>query len=156
MKTRFAAAAVLTTGGIFAAALVTGDELPTKAPAKLPAPVVDAHELMEVFYERLYEHLKEDMASQPADKAAWGHIKDHGIEAAELANLVAIRQVDDEALRGKWAGLARDSQQAGLDLAAAAGAQDWAKTQAAYQALVKNCNACHQATGSDHAPALEP
>lgn len=155
MRNRIAAGAVVA-GGLFGAALVVGDELPTKAPEKLPAPVIDAHELMEVFYERLYEHLKEDMKSQPADKKAWGHIKDHGIEAAELANLVAIRKVEDEALAAKWGGLSREAQQVGLDLAAAAGSQDWEKTQGAYRALVANCNACHTATGDDHAPQLEP
>lgn len=155
MKTRLMAAA-LTVGGMFGAALLLAADVPAKAPAKLPTAVVDTHELMEVFYERFYEDLKKEMASQPADKKGWSRIKHHGIEAAELANLLAIREVDDEALKTKWAGAARDSQQSGLDLAAAATAQDWVKTQAAYQNLVKNCNACHQATGSDHAPKLEP
>lgn len=155
MKTRLTAA-FLSAGGMFGAALLIADDLPTKAPAKLPTAVVDTHELMEVFYERFYEDLKKEMASQPADKKGWSRLKHHGIEGAELANLLAIRQVGDEALKTKWAAASRDSQQAGLDLAAAASAHDWARTQTAWQALVKNCNACHQATGSDHAPKLEP
>ncbi len=155
MKKRFLTGALAATG-LCGVALVVGDEVPTKAPEKLPTPVVDTHELMEVFYERLYEHLKADMTAEPADKKAWSHLKHHGFEAAELANLVAIRTVEDDALRAKWAGLSRDGQQAGLDLAAAATAKDWPKTQAAYQSLVKNCNACHEASGDDHAPQLEP
>jgi hypothetical protein len=143
-------------GGLFGvAAIVGGDELPTQAPQRLPAPVVDAHELMEVFSEPLYEHLKQDMASQPADAKAWGHIKDHGIEAAEIANLTAIRKVEPAKQRD-WDRLARGAQQAGIDLAHAAAAKDWAKTQAAYKGVIKNCNECHEAHGGDHAPELEP
>ncbi|MBA3316004.1 MAG: cytochrome c [Planctomycetaceae bacterium] len=148
------AAAVLAAGGLFGTvAFVGGDEIPEKAPQKLPTAVVNTHELMEIFSEPLYEHLKADMAKEPADKKAWSHIKHHGIEAAEIANLIAIRETDDAA---KWDPLARDAQQSGLDLARAAASQDWPKTQAAYQSLIKNCNDCHQAFGKDKAPELEP
>ena len=149
------ATALTTAGFLGAVAVVVGDELPTQAPERLPAPIVDTHELMEVFNEPLYEHLKADMAKQPADAKAWGHIKDHGIEAAEIANLIAIRQrpeVDPQ----RWDKLARDAQQTGIDLAHAAAAKDWSRTQAAYRALIKNCNDCHTAYGGDHAPQLEP
>ena len=156
MKTRIAAAC-LAGAGLFGAALVVGDE-PAKAPEKLPAAVVDTHELMEVFYERYYEQLKAEAATEPKpdDRRGWTRLKRRGYEAAELANLLAIRTIEDDAFAAKWGGLTREAQQTGLDLAAAAAAKDWAKTEAAYQAIVKNCNACHTASGDDHAPQIEP
>ena len=153
--------AFLATGGLIAAATWAGGaDVPTEAPPKLPAPVIDTHELMELFSGPLYEHLKADMAKQPADKKAWSHIRHHGYEAAEMANLIAIRNPQGEGYEAEavknWGKLSRDAQQAGLDLAHAAAANDWPKTQAAYKALVKNCNDCHQASGDDHAPEIEP
>jgi len=147
--------ALLAIGGLLAVAFVAADELPSKAPDRLPTPIVDTHELMEVFSEPLYEHLKKDMAAQPADDKAWSHIKHHGIEAAEIANLIAIRKVAgfDQT---EWMTHSRDAQQSGLDLAHAATAKDWPKAQAAYKDLITNCNDCHTASGNDHAPQLEP
>jgi hypothetical protein len=147
------AVAVLAAGSLFAAmTFLSGDELPEKAPRKLPTAVVDTHELMELFNEPLYKHLKADMETEPADKKAWNHLKHHGIEAAEIANLIAIRKVDDAA---KWDPLARGAQQAGLDFARAAGSQDWAKTKSTYQAHINNCNECHKAFGKEKAPQLK-
>lgn len=150
--TRFKAA-VGAAGVLGLAAFVGGDELPTKAPQKLPAPIVDTHELMEVFNEPLYEQLKQAMAAQPTAGAGWNKIKDHGIAAAEIANLIALRKNEDVA---KWDPLARDAQQSGIDLAHAAAAKDWNRTRAAYTGLIKNCNDCHQAFAPYVAPQLEP
>ena len=153
MQSRTSAAVLVSAGVLGTMAFVGGDELPERAPAKLPAPIVDTHELMELFNEPLYKHLKADMANEPADDKAWSHIKHHGIEAAEIANLIAIRKSDDVA---KWDPLARDAQQSGIDLARAAGSHDWNKTKSAYASLIKNCNDCHTAFGKGKAPQLEP
>lgn len=152
MKVRKATAA-LAVLGILGIAIVIGDEIPSKAPEKLPAPVVDTHELMELFNEPLYKDLKKAMASQPKDEKGWSTIKHDGIRAAEIANLIAIRKSDDVA---KWDPLARDAQQSALNLVQAATAQDWQKTLSAYTGLIKNCNDCHQTFGHGHAPELEP
>ncbi|MGC1274184.1 MAG: hypothetical protein WBC44_10795 [Planctomycetaceae bacterium] len=148
-------ATVLTAGGLCGAAFLAADELPSKAPPKLPAPVVNTHELMEIFNEPLYEHLKQDMASQPADDEVWSHIKHQGIEAAEIANLIAIRKVSGVDQQ-EWITHCRDAQQSGLDLAHAAAAKDWNKAQASYKDLITNCNDCHTASGIEAAPQLEP
>ena len=133
----------------------SADEIPKQAARALPRPVVNAHELMEVFHEPYFEFLKEAMQQEPADAKGWRTLKRRGIQAAELANLTALRDVEAEH-REEWASLTRDAQQAGLDLAHAAAAKDWAQTQQAYQALVRNCNDCHQRTAPDKAPELEP
>lgn len=151
MKVRTTTA--ITALGMLGVAIVIADEVPTKAPQKLPAAVVDTHELMELFNEPLYEDLKAAMASEPKEKKGWSTIKHEGIRAAEIANLIALRKSDDAA---KWDPLARDAQQTALDLVHAATAEDWKKTQAAYTGLIKNCNDCHQAFGGDRAPELEP
>jgi hypothetical protein len=154
MKTR--SVAILVACGLFGAAFVLAQDLPTKVPEKLPTAVTNTHELMEILYEPTFERLKKDMAAQPTERRGWSRIKHDAVGVAELANLAAIREVKDQAKQAKWLELARGSQQAGLDLAAAANAKDWTKTQSAYQAVVANCNACHQASGSEHAPEIEP
>jgi hypothetical protein len=152
MRSRTSALIVVTGGILGTMAIVGGDELPQQAPQKLPAPVVDTHELMELFNEPLYKHLKADIASEPADAKAWNHLKHHGIEAAEIANLIAIRKVEN---MPKWDAMSRGAQQSGIDLARAAESHDWNKTKSAYEALIKNCNDCHTASGDDHAPQLK-
>ena len=56
--------------GVLAAASAQNESPRPKAGARLPKAVVDAHELMEIFSEPLYEDLKKKMASQP--KNDWG------------------------------------------------------------------------------------
>jgi len=153
MTSRTSAAILVAAGVLGTMTFVGGDELPEQAPQKLPAPIVDTHELMELFNEPLYKHLKADMGNEPADDKAWNHIKHHGIEAAEIANLIAIRKSDDVA---KWDPLARDAQQSAIELARAAESHDWNKTKSSYEALIKNCNDCHTAFGKDRAPQLKP
>ena len=149
------AVAVLLGGWAIGAAHEDEHDLPKHAPEKRPAPVVGIHELMELFNEPLYELLKEEMQRKPSDNKGWNTIRDRGLQAAEVINLVAIRKVGREHQQD-WPELNRTAQQAGLDLAHAAAAKDWPKTQAAYQALIKNCNDCHEKVAPDHAPILEP
>ena len=130
-------------------------EVPRQAPSKRPAPIVDIHELMEIFNEPLYERMQEAMQKEPGGNKEWNRLKDAGFEAAEIINLVAIREMGDEH-RAVWPELNRTAQQASLDFAHAAAAKDWAKTQKAYRALIENCNDCHQKVAPDHAPTLEP
>lgn len=155
MKIRHTAA-FLTAGGLFGAAFVLAQDLPTKAPEKLPTAVTNTHELMEILYEPTFERLKKDMAAQPTERRGWSRIKHDAVGVAELANLTAIREVKDQSKQTTWLELCRGSQQASLDLAAAANAKDWAKAQSSFQAVVANCNACHKASGSEHAPEIEP
>ncbi|QDT14966.1 hypothetical protein [Alienimonas californiensis] len=131
------------------------DEVPKTAPQTLPAPVVDMHELMELFNEPLYKSLKKKVAEEPADARAWSGIKHDALAGAEIINLAAIREIGDEH-KAAWPELTRTAQQAALDLAHAADAKDWQRTQAAWKSLVANCNDCHQKVAPDGAPMLKP
>lgn len=126
-----------------------------KASSDLPHAVVDTHELMEIFNEALYKDLKEKLAKKPENARDWKLLMRQGYRAAEVANLVAMRNPEGEHQK-LWQELTVQSQKAGVDLAEAAKKQDWPAAQSAYQAVIKNCNACHQQVDPDHAPMIMP
>jgi hypothetical protein len=119
-----------------------------------PAPVVDVPGLMRLFNKPLYMGLKEKMAQQPANEEEWNDLMARGLQAAEIANLVGIRQVKGP--RETWMRGAADLQRAGVVLADAAKVQQWDATRQAYEGLVQRCNNCHQAQAPDEAPQLKP
>lgn len=121
---------------------------------RMPAPVVEAHDLMNLFNKPLYTHLKSDMAQQPADEEGWKTLEQRGLQAAEVANLVALRPAKPP--QQEWLQGSANLQAAGIALAEAAKSKDWEKTVQAYQGLVQRCNACHQARAPETAPKLEP
>ena len=119
-----------------------------------PTPVVDVPGLMRLFNKPLYMSMKKKMSQQPAGAEEWSEIEASGLQAAEIANLVALRRVPQaqaEVLRGAAA-----LQRAGTDLADAAKAQQWDRAQQAYRGVVQACNTCHQTLAPDHAPQLRP
>lgn len=121
---------------------------------KLPQAVVSTHDLMSLFNEPLFENLKTEMQSDPTDDTQWTKIADHANRAAELANLVAIREqkVDDD----KWQRLSIEMQQSATKLASHAKAKDFAAAKNAYMSMVENCNACHTQMAGGKGPALTP
>jgi hypothetical protein len=119
-----------------------------------PAPVVDVPGLMRLFNGPLYKSMKKNMAQQPANEQQWSDIEANGLQAAEIANLVALRRVPDaqaEVLRGAAA-----MQRAGTALADAAKGQQWNAAQQAYRGVVQACNNCHQTLAPGDAPELRP
>jgi len=121
---------------------------------QLPTPVVDVPGLMRLFNGPLYKSLKKNMTQEPADDQQWSDLEANGLQAAEIANLVALRRVPDaqaEVVRGATA-----MQRAGTALADAAKAQQWNATQDAYRGIVQACNNCHQTLAPGDAPQLRP
>jgi hypothetical protein len=119
-----------------------------------PTPVVDVPGLMRLFNGPLYKSLKKNMAQEPAGEQQWSEIEANGLQAAEIANLVALRRVPDaqaEVMRG-----ADDLQRAGTALADAAKAHQWNAAQQAYRGVVQACNNCHQTLAPGEAPQLRP
>jgi hypothetical protein len=117
-----------------------------------PAPVVDVPGLMRLFNGPLYKSLKKNMAQQPANEQQWSDIEANGLQAAEIANLVALRRVPDaqaDVVRG-----AAEMQRAGTALADSAKAQQWNAAQGAYRGIVQACNNCHQTLAPGDAPQL--
>ena len=128
---------------------------PNAGAKKLPEPVVDAHELMEIFSEPLHEDLKAKMAKQPENDRAWKLLSREGYRAAEIANLIAMREEGKEHAK-VWQQEASDAHKGGINLASAAKNKDWAAAQTAYKAIIQSCNSCHQKVAPDHAPKIEP
>jgi hypothetical protein len=123
-------------------------------PGQPPSPVVDVPGLMRLFNGPLYKSMKKNMAQQAADAQQWSDIEANGLQAAEIANLVALRRVPEaqaEVVRG-----AADMQRAGTALADAAKAQQWNTAQQAYRGIVQACNNCHQTLAPGEAPELRP
>lgn len=116
----------------------------------LPQPIVDTHDLMDLFNRPLYKQLKAEMQAS-ADQKNWQAISDRGWQTAEVANLVAMRRDQPQ-----WRQLAADLQDAGMRLGKAARAEDEAQTTEAYRAVIERCNACHQTVAPARAPTLEP
>jgi hypothetical protein len=109
---------------------------------------------MRLFNGPLYKSMKKNMARQPADEQQWSDIEANGLQAAEIANLVALRRVPDaqaQVLRG-----AEELQRAGTALADAAKAHQWNAAQQAYRGVVQACNNCHQTLAPGDAPQLRP
>jgi hypothetical protein len=119
--------------------------------SELPNAIVSTHELMELFNEPLYKYLKQAMEQDPSSEEQWSTVADRGLQAAEVANLVALRK-DEPA----WRQMASELQQAGIDLAKAAKSQDLQSTQQAYKGLINQCNACHSKMAPQEAPQLDP
>jgi hypothetical protein len=119
-----------------------------------PTPVVDTHHLMELFNRPLYEFLKKSVAQRPSGKEGWEEISNRGLQVAEVANLVALRE--REAARDQWVEMSGNLQRSGVRLSEAASSGNWAATRQAYQDVVNQCNSCHQAISPDKAPQLQP
>jgi hypothetical protein len=132
---------------------VPAQPAPAGAQSLPPAPVVDVPGLMRLFNKPLYMGLKEQMAQPPANKQQWDELMARGLQAAEIANLVALRPVEPE--REGWLQGAAGLQQAGVAFADAAKAQQWDATRQAYEGLVQACNNCHRIRAPDKAPQLK-
>ena len=141
--------------GLLAAASAQNEKPQPKPSAKLPQPVIDAHELMEIFSEPLYEDLKKKMAEQPENDRAWKLLAREGYRAAEVANLIAMREQAEEHAK-IWEKESADARQGGINLADAAKKKDWPAVQTAYKTIIQSCNSCHQQVDPDHAPKIEP
>jgi hypothetical protein len=120
----------------------------------IPAPVVDARGLMGLFNKPLFEDLKDAMKGEPKDDDGWRDIEGMGLEVAEIANLVAIREAKPP--HEQWAQLSGNLQEAGIRLARAANKKDWGATDKAYERLVQKCNDCHETRAPGKAPRLKP
>lgn len=121
---------------------------------ELPHPVIDIHHLMEYFNQPLYRNLSEEMQAKEMDEAKFESIAKRGAQAAELANLVAIR--DHQFDRQQWNQFARELQQAGIELQEAAKSKSAEGTRRAYGKLIQNCNDCHNKLAAGRAPTLVP
>ena len=120
---------------------------------ELPNPILDTHHLMEYFNQPLYQNLRKEMQSNSFDADKFATIEKRGEQAAEIANLVSIRNHDFE--EAKWEDFAGSLQQAGIGLKDAASSEDEQAVKDAYRNLVQSCNDCHTSLAAQGAPRLK-
>ncbi|GEM_PF-6723681 len=118
------------------------------------APTVDCHHLMEYIVEEAFDDLKEDLATEPANKKAWRGVLSSSVMLAETGNLLLIRRPDDADAR-EWTTLSIALRETGSEVMKAAKARDYAATKKAYAAMVASCNKCHTRF-TDGEPKIEP
>lgn len=118
-----------------------------------PVALDNMHHLMEYVFEPSYKRLKESLASEPTDRAAWKDVKGDSLTLAEATNLLFHRLPEDDA--AEWLRLAVATREAGNDLYQAARKSDYSAARGAYQGMLKRCNTCHdQFADGEH--QLEP
>ena len=127
---------------------------PGAKPQALPRPLVDTHDLMNLFNKPVYQFLKEAMQEQPADENGWRTIQERGLQVAEVMNLVAIREASEKV--PQWKQAAAAVQDSGLQLAEAGRSQNWQAATTAYRGVIEGCNNCHQRVAPQKAPVLRP
>lgn len=115
-----------------------------------PAPVEeDMHEFMEYAFEPAYKRLRDVMAKTPESNTQWKAIKGDSLALAEGGNLLLIRAPKEgEADWGKFSVAVRKE---GGSLYQAARSKDFAKAREHYEAMLGQCNRCHdQFAGGKH------
>lgn len=108
-----------------------------------PEPVEESmHEFMEYVFQPTYKRLKASMVAKPKDKAGWKPIKADSLSLAESANLLLMRSPDEGG--AAWNKFSVAVRSTGGDLYQAARAREYEAAKRHYQAMLKNCNACHE------------
>jgi len=123
--------------------------------AHLPAPVLEVKQFMQVFNKPLYMDLKKDLKEKPDSDDDWKDIENDALQAAEIANLIAIRKVPQSAMSA-LNNHASQLQNASLGLAKASKAKDYTQAKQEWGHLVQACNACHKELAPGKGPQLEP
>jgi hypothetical protein len=123
-----------------------------RRPEKFPGQVVSTHQLMELFNKPVYKALSESLQSEPQGEKSWDKVEQNSIRAAEVANLIALREAAGKF--PEWNDHAMAVQESALQVAQSAKARSYSAARTAFVGMVRNCNSCHQATKPDHAPRL--
>ena len=118
----------------------------------MPHPLVNTHELMELFNEPLYKSLQKTLRSTPQDDQ-WDSVQEDAMRLAEVANLISIRDRSDQ--QPRWNTLAKGLQESAQRLAVAADGKDYESSRAIYMATIKQCNQCHQEIEPGAAPQID-
>lgn len=128
---------------VTAALALAATPLAASDPAAVKPIDSDMHHFMEYGYEPAYLRLKEVLARNPADKAAWKPVKGDALTLAELTNLLVTRAPDAKAAKD-WTKHAFAVRTEGENLYQAARKQDLTAAKKAWGAMIQNCNACHK------------
>jgi uncharacterized membrane protein len=106
-------------------------------------PLVATDELMEVLFEPLIEDLRAALVEEPKGRRALKAVYNPASAIAESHNLLFSRDDEDYMATPEWDALTVAGRDASMALGDAVMAQDYPGARAAFVALVKSCNACH-------------
>lgn len=101
----------------------------------------DLHEYMEYMNQPHYLQLKQELASEPANGKAWVKVKSAALVLAEGGNLLMLRKPEENA--AEWVRYSKDVRDDGSKLYRAGLAKDYKQARMHYEAMLKDCNACH-------------
>lgn len=111
------------------------------APAT-PEPVEKSmHEFMEYVFEPGYKRLKPLLAAEPKENAAWKGIKGDALTLAEAGNLLLLRTPKEDG--AVWTETSAAVRKLGGELYQAAKKKDYKQARSQYEAMLIQCNACH-------------
>lgn len=140
---------VLSVGGFQSQSASSQDAAATDAGDATVPVEPDMHEFMEYIFQPTFRRLKPAMAAEPADRSAWKAIKSDALILAEGGNLLLDRQPEDDV--ADWIRHSVQVRDFGGQLYRAAKAKDYTSARRHYEAMTKNCNACHhQFAGGEH------
>lgn len=120
----------------------------------LPQPIASTHDLMELFNRPWYERLCQEMQNRPTEQKDWTTLRERGLQAAEIANLIALRE-PPAGHDQHWKDLALQVQKAGISLAEAAESRRLPELSQAFDQLRQSCNKCHETVRPNTAPQLK-
>lgn len=102
----------------------------------------DMHEFMEYVFQPTYKRLKQAIAAEPDNRKVWKAIKSDALILAEGGNLLLLHEPKDNG--ASWNEYSLDVRKEGAQLYKAAKAKDFKAARKHYEAMLQNCNACHQ------------
>ena len=113
------------------------------------------HEFMEYYFEPAYKALHTSMAEEPENNTGWKSIKANSLVLAEGGNLLLLHKPYKSDDVESWQKYSTAVRKHGGELFAAARKKDFATARKAYEAMIGQCNHCHD--GFHHGkPMLKP
>ena len=107
------------------------------------AAIDNMHHFMEYISQPSYRALKDGLATEPADRAAWRPLKSHALILAETSAIVSRRtpeKATDEEI-AQWQQISLDVYNSGKELYQSLG--DYEKAKVNFDKMIDNCNHCH-------------
>ncbi len=120
-----------------------------------PIPLVETHEVMELFFENEFETLKAFMQKEPTKRSEWKGIFNGANELAEAHNLLFFRDDEEYMETDEWITLTVAGRDSTLAVATSVKARDFSVIKSKYSAMVKSCNACHEEFQGDEPEVIE-
>jgi len=117
------------------------------APSAMPklVPVAETKLVMQGMAKPNFDGLTKTLKQKPTDAEQWGFARGQALLVAESANLLLIRPPKTKTGQDLWVPKVIELRDAGVKLAEAASAKDYAAARVRLADLTNACNRCHAA-----------